>query len=123
MSKRDHVLYLYDILDSINRIDSYILGMEKESFINSQLVSDAVIRNMEIIGEAAKNLSPEIKDKINTIPWKSVIGFRNIVIHEYFYVDLSNVWHILKGQLPGLKEAVELYLKENPAGNPDLFNN
>lgn len=82
MSKRNHVLFLYDILDSVNRINSYIIGMEKETFVNNQLVSDAVIRNMEVIGEAAKNLSPEIKDEIYQIPWKSVIGFRNIIIHE-----------------------------------------
>lgn len=123
MSKRNHRLFLYDILDCIDRIESYTKDIEKDSFIKNQLVSDAVVRNMEIIGEAAKNLSPEIKEGINSIPWRNVIGFRNIVIHEYFYVDLANVWYILKNQLPLLKEAINKFITDNPESNPGLFNN
>lgn len=122
MSKRNHRLFLYDILDCIDRIDNYTKDIEKDSFMKNQLISDAVVRNMEIIGEAAKNLPPEIKEEISSIPWRNVIGFRNIVIHEYFYVDLANVWYILKNQLPVLKDAINKYINDNPESNPGLFN-
>ncbi len=110
MSKRDFKLFLSDILESIKRIEEYTSGLTFEDFENNTIVSDAVVRNLEIIGEAAKNIPSEIAQGY-PIPWKKIIGFRNIVIHAYFTVDLKNVWYIIKEQLPELKISIEIMMK------------
>ncbi|MCZ7356212.1 MAG: DUF86 domain-containing protein [Candidatus Methanoperedens sp.] len=112
MSKRDYKLFLSDILESIRRIETYTSGLTFEDFEKNTIVSDAVVRNLEIIAEAIKNIPPEITEKYTQIPWKKVIGFRNIVIHAYFTVDLKNVWYIVKEQLPELKILIEKIIKE-----------
>jgi uncharacterized protein with HEPN domain len=107
MSKRDYKLFLLDILESIKRIEDYTSDLKFEDFEKKTVVSDAVIRNLEIIGEAAKNIPSEIAEKYPQIPWKRIVGFRNIVIHAYFTIDLKTVWYIVKEQLPELKILVE----------------
>ena len=112
MSKRDYKLFLSDILESIKRIEEYTAGLTFEDFEKNNIVSDAVVRNLEIIGEAAKNIPSEIAQRSPLIPWKKIIGFRNIVIHAYFTVDLKNVWYIIKEQLPELKISIDIMMKE-----------
>ncbi len=107
MSFRDYKLFIEDILECIGNIEKYLLRINYEGFENNQLLIDAVVRNLEIIGEASKNIPDDIKNEFPSIPWKKIIGFRNIVIHEYFSVDVSNVWYISKEQLPGLKEILK----------------
>ncbi|MHA0858502.1 HepT-like ribonuclease domain-containing protein [Paenibacillus sp. CMAA1364] len=91
---------LLDILESMNRIDIYIGGVEYDSFLDNQMLIDAVIRNLEIIGEAARNVSDEVRNKYPDIPWRNMIGLRNILIHQYFGVDESIVWEVIKTNLP-----------------------
>ena len=112
MSKRDYRLFLQDILESIERIEEYTEGYDFETFTKERKTIDAVLRNLEIIGEAAKHIPENIRMQHPEIPWKRVIGLRNVVIHHYFGVDLSIVWVIIKKQLPELKNAVISLMEE-----------
>jgi len=112
MSKRDVRLFLYDILECIEKIEKYTKDMDFDDFVKDDLVVDAVIRNLEVIGEAVKNVPEEIRSKYPDIPWKKIVGFRNIVIHEYFGVDLSIVWTVVKKHLKDLKPKIENVLKD-----------
>lgn len=84
----------------MDRINTYINGVEYDSFNSNQMLIDAVIRNLEIIGEASKNVSDEIKSKYPDIPWKKMTALRNLLIHEYFGVDESIIWEIVIKNLP-----------------------
>ena len=112
MSKRDVTLFLYDILECIEKIERYVLGMSYKDFENDERTIDAVIRNLEIIGEAARNIPPKLRDKYSGIPWRRIVGLRNVVIHEYFGVDLENIWEIIANDLPDLKEKVKIILEK-----------
>jgi uncharacterized protein with HEPN domain len=112
MSKRDVRLLLYDILECIEKIEKYTKDMNFEDFVKNDLVADAVIRNLEIIGEAVKNIPEDIRSKYPDIPWKKIVGFRNIVIHGYFGVDLNIVWTVVRKHLKELKPKIESILKE-----------
>lgn len=112
MSKRDYDLFLQDMLDCISRIEKYTKGFTQKRFENNEMVADAVVRNLEIIGEAARNIPTDLRKISPEIPWKKIVGFRNIVIHEYFHVDLSNTWVIIKKQLPGLKKQIKAMMKQ-----------
>jgi uncharacterized protein with HEPN domain len=112
MSKRDVRLFLNDILEAIRKIERYMAGLSFESFVQNDLVVDAVVRNLEIIGEAAKNVSPEMRARYSDIEWKKIAGFRDIVIHAYFDVDLTIVWTITTERLPDLKPLVAQVLKD-----------
>ncbi|WP_324736557.1 DUF86 domain-containing protein [Thermococcus sp. SY098] len=112
MSKRNYRLFLQDMLESIERIEEYTEGYDFETFTKDRKTVDAVLRNLEIIGEAARHIPENIRIQHPEIPWKRVIGLRNVVIHHYFGVDLSIVWVIIKKQLPELKNAVISLLEE-----------
>ncbi len=108
---RDYKLYLKDILDSIEKIDRYTNNMPYEGFLHNSLVSEAVVRNFEIIGEAAKNLPNEIKDRASEIPWKEIAGMRDVLIHAYPKVNLEIIWKTIKDKMPDLKIAIKKLLK------------
>ena len=91
MSSRQWEFRLQDILKAIDKIELYLNGTTLNQFKKNELVIDAVIRNLEIIGEASKNISPSIKKQYPDIPWAEMSGMRNILIHEYFGVDLKIV--------------------------------
>ena len=95
-------LYIKDILDSIKSIREYINGLTFEEFCGKKIVIDAVVRNFEIIGEAAKNTPKNVKSLHREIPWKEMSGMRNKMIHEYFGVDLHIVWKTIQ-TLSGLE--------------------
>jgi uncharacterized protein with HEPN domain len=103
MSKRDVRLFLTDMLEAIEKIERYITGLTFEQFEGSDMVVDAVVRNLEIIGEAARQIPPDLRDQYPEIDWTRVVGFRNIVIHEYFDVDVEIVWTIATQRLSELK--------------------
>jgi uncharacterized protein with HEPN domain len=107
MSKRGDKLYLKDVLDSIGKIEEYVKNLSFEDFSSKELVVDAVIRNFEIIGEASKNISDELKSTCQDVPWKEMAGMRDKMIHEYFGVDLDIVWKTIKLRLPELRIALE----------------
>jgi uncharacterized protein with HEPN domain len=100
---RDYRLYLDDILEAIQRIKEYISNMDFEDFAENRLVVDAVVRNLEIIGESCRALPQEIREKYPNIEWRKIVGLRNILIHQYFGVDLELVWDIVKNKLPELE--------------------
>lgn len=112
MKRRDCKMYIEDILSAINRIEKYINGLEYEEFIQNDMAVDAVIRNLEIIGEASKNVPENARSQYPNVPWKRMIGLRNIVIHEYFGVDLSIVWRIITKNIPEVKPLIEKILND-----------
>jgi len=107
MSKREWKLFVEDVLESIELIEKYIKGMKNEDFINDRKTTDAVVRNLEIIGEASKYIPEEVKERYPDIDWKGVIGLRNRITHEYFGISLRIVWDIVKQELPKLKEQMK----------------
>jgi len=111
MTRRSSKLYIKDILDCIDKIEKYVKGLSFEDFTKNKMVIDAVVRNFEIIGEAAKNISSEVKARYNKIPWKEMAGMRDKTIHEYFGVDLKIIWKTIKQSLPALKKAIKVILR------------
>lgn len=107
MKKRDYRDYLQDILDSINDIESFIQNMAFDSFKEDRKTIYAVIRCLEVIGEATKKIPKSIKDKYPSIPWREMAGMRDKMIHEYFGVDVGVLWETVKGDIPSLKPLVQ----------------
>ncbi len=102
---RDFRLYLDDILDAIHQVRSYVEGQDEEAFAVDRKTQDAVIRNLEIIGEAAGNLPEEIQKAAPEIDWRKIKGLRNILIHDYFGVNLPIVWDVVQNKLGALEAA------------------
>ena len=100
MLKREFLLYLEDILESIEKIERYIKNLTYKEFTNNEMVIDAVVRNFEIIGEAANNLPNSYYEKYSKIPWKKMYRLRNIVTHNYHGIDNKMIWEIAKNNLP-----------------------
>jgi len=106
-------VYLDDIIVAIEKIEEYSKRVPSyREFSKNNIVIDAVIRNLEIIGEAVKNLPYELKRKHHYIEWKKIAGLRDILIHAYFGVDIKIVWDVIVNKLPELKESVRKILKE-----------
>jgi|CZCB01.1.fsa_nt_gi uncharacterized protein with HEPN domain len=112
MINRNYIMYLEDIIHCIEKIEQYTEKLSYEEFTKNSLVIDAVIRNLEVIGEATRNVPEEITQHYPDVPWKSMIGLRNILIHEYFGVDLEIVWEIIKYDLPNTKPLVSHVLEK-----------
>ncbi len=111
MSKRADTDFLNDSKEAILRINVYVENLSYEEFLNDIKTQDAVVRNLEIIGEAIKNISEELKDKYPRVPWKDLAGVRDKLIHHYFGVNLDIVWNIVKEELPGIILQLEEILK------------
>lgn len=107
MSKRGSTLYLKDILDSISKIQEYTNGLIFDEFINNDEKIDAVVRNLEIIGEAANRLPKEIIEKHPEILWEKIISMRNKILHEYFGIDEDIIWKTINDDLPELRKQLE----------------
>lgn len=112
MSKREWKLFIEDILESIELIESYVAGMDFDNFKDDRKTVDAVVRNFEIIGEASRNIPDEIKNKHQDIDWKGMVGLRNRIAHGYFGINLTIIWEILKKELPPLKEKIKQILEK-----------
>ena len=104
MSERTDQEFLSDIREAIRRISAYVAGFDYESFAKDTKTQDAVIRNLEILGEAAKNLSEDFRATHADVPWKSMAGARDRLIHHYFGVNLDIVWQIISTELPKVTE-------------------
>jgi uncharacterized protein with HEPN domain len=108
---KSDLVYLRHILDAIQKIESYV-SVGQETFMSTSHWQDAVIRQLEIIGEATKRLSPDLRRRYPHIPWKRIAGLRDVLIHDYLGVDISLVWRITQTYLPNLKHQVEAILTE-----------
>ena len=113
LKERRYDLFLEDILNSINLIEEYIGILEFKEFKQSRMVVDAVIRNFEIIGEAAKNIPADIQNKYPEVPWRKMNNLRNLISHVYFGIDYEMIWEIVKNNLPENKsEIIKIIEKE-----------
>jgi len=111
MKRRDYRDYLQDILDSITDIENFIRGMSFEDFKRDRKTINAVVRSIEVIGEATKKIPKTLKDKHREVPWKKMSGMRDKLIHEYFGVDVEILWKTAKDDIPPLKQLVQNILK------------
>ncbi|MFH0797022.1 MAG: DUF86 domain-containing protein [Candidatus Omnitrophota bacterium] len=110
--KRNLNLYLQDIWESILAIEEYTQNITEEKFRSTRQVQDAVIRRLEIIGEAVKNIDENFRNKYPEIPWKKISGMRDIIAHEYFGVRFDRVWDVVTKDLPSLKQQMLLIMGE-----------
>jgi uncharacterized protein with HEPN domain len=111
MPKRDYKLFITDIRDCANRILDYIKDKSFDEFIENQMLIDAVVRNLEIIGEATKNLPDNIRQKYPKVEWRKIAGLRDIVIHGYFGIDYEILWDIIQNKIPDLFVKIQEVLK------------
>ncbi len=109
---KDDDVYLRHILDAIEKIESYT-AVGHDTFFDESHWQDATIRQLEIIGEATKRLSPTLRSENDEIPWRRIAGLRDILIHNYMGVDLNAVWEITQRNIPDLKQKVELILSQS----------
>lgn len=105
--KKDPSVFVGHILESIQLIEEYACNLTLQEFQKNRAIQDAIIRPLEIIGEAVKNLSGPFKAKHPEIPWKPMAGMRDILIHEYFNIDLSLTWSVVKRELPSIKKHLQ----------------
>ena len=108
---KDYKAYISHILESIILIEQYTENISFEEFEKDRKTIDAVIRNFEIIGEASNKLPEEFRKQYPEVPWRSIIGLRNVLIHDYLGVDIKAVWGNLKQELPHLKEQMKSILE------------
>ena len=113
MSKRDKILLLEDMLQSAIKIKRYTDKLDYDSFVEDDKTIDAVVRNFEIIGEAANRIDPDFRTKNPEIEWKRIRGFRNRIIHEYFGIDYEIVWSIIENYLDELIDWLETLIENN----------
>lgn len=112
MSKRGNREFISDIKEAIERIKKYTTDMSYEMFLHDTKTQDAVVRNIEIIGEAAKNLSSDFRKKYKHIDWKKIAGMRDKIIHFYFGVKWDIVWAVIKDKIPAFSEQINNILNE-----------
>lgn len=108
---RDEKRYLLDIAECIERIEEYTRD-GRDTFIQTKMIQDAVVRNFEIIGEATKRISHDLRQSYPDVQWKRIAGFRDVLIHDYLRVDYDDVWGIIERDLPALKANIQMILKD-----------
>ena len=111
MSKRQTSELLLDIKEAAKRISGYISGMSYPKFLDDQKTQDAVVRNIEIIGEAVKKLPETFRAQYPDMPWKEIAGTRDKLIHDYFGVNFDILWNISENEIPGIRTKIDKLLK------------
>lgn len=109
---RNYKMYLKNILGACERIKNYSAGYSFTEFARDEKTTDAVVRNLQIIGEAAKKIPEEICNKSQNIEWREIAGMRDILVHDYFEVDIDIVWDVVENQINELAEEVNWLLKD-----------
>jgi uncharacterized protein with HEPN domain len=110
--KKDPLMYLEHILESILLIEKYCSNVTIDDFLHSIQLQDSIIRRIEIIGEAVKNLPEDVKNDYSDVPWKKIAGMRDVLIHEYFGIDLELTWEVIQSDIPDLKRNITKIKKE-----------
>lgn len=106
MTMRDDTVYLRHILEAIELIEKYLTDIDYSKFRDTRLLQDGVVRQLEIIGEATKNLSQSSRERAPLVPWKDMAGMRDKLIHQYFGVDIEAIWATAQQDLPEVKNAI-----------------
>jgi uncharacterized protein with HEPN domain len=110
---REYKLFLYDIKESLDKIEDFTTGISLDDFEQDVKTIDAVLRNLEIIGEASKHIPKSISERYTNVDWKAIREMRNIIAHEYFGVRLEIIWKTIEERLPELKETIEKIILDN----------
>jgi uncharacterized protein with HEPN domain len=108
--QRDALVYLDDILEACRKIQTYTSDLTFEQFIKDEKTVDAVVRNFQVIGEATKNLPADFRAKLSEVDWRGAAGFRDVLVHRYFEIDLDLTWQIVRERVTPLADAVEAFL-------------
>ncbi|MGA2914774.1 MAG: HepT-like ribonuclease domain-containing protein [Sedimentisphaerales bacterium] len=108
---KDDKLYLIHIIECIEHIESYTENVDKETFINTPIIQDAVIRNLQTMAESTQRLSERTKQMQPGIDWHRISGFRNVLVHDYLGVDLERIWNIVEKEITPLKNAIQAMMK------------
>lgn len=111
MSKRELGDYIQDILEAIIDVKEFTKGMKFEDFVRDKKTTNAVVRSLEVIGEATKRIPGRMRKKYSEVPWKRMAGMRDKLIHEYFGIDLEIVWQVINSELPPLKPSIQKILE------------
>lgn len=114
---RDVRLYLEDIVRACEKIARFTRGMTQESFVADELTHDAVLRNLEVLGEAAKCVPETTRQQMPEVPWRAISGFRDFVAHVYFALDEAIVWNAIQNEVPKLCESVARFLESDGSSN------
>jgi uncharacterized protein with HEPN domain len=109
---RDVQLYLHEIAECIELIERYLTGQTREEFLRDGQLQDSVIRRLELIGEAARQIEDDFRQKHPEIPWRRMAGFRDVLVHGYFGVKLDRVWDVIEKDLPELKKNIQPLLTD-----------
>jgi len=112
MKRRDLRDYLQDILDAVDDVESFVGNLTYEEFIHDRKTLNAVIRSIEVIGEASKKLPDALKAKYSELPWREITGMRDKLIHAYFGMDTETIWKTVKENIPPLKKSIQKMLKD-----------
>ncbi len=108
---KSDIVYLKHIQDAVEKIESYV-AIGREQFMADSHWQDAVIRQLEIIGEAAKHLSPELRGRYTNVPWRRICGLRDVLIHDYIGVDIDAVWVVTQTRIPELRDQIQVILRD-----------
>ena len=110
--KRDYRLFIKDILECINKIENFVGEMSFDEFMRDEKTKSAVVRELEVMGEATKNIPKSIREKYKNLPWSQIAKTRDKIIHFYFGVDYEVIWEVVKKRLPEIKAVIERIFKE-----------
>ncbi len=113
MSRRAAPLLLEDIWEAVEKIERYVAGLNHDAFVTDDKTVDSVVRNLEIIGEAANRIPKDFRTRHSEIDWRKIIGLRNRIVHDYFSIDIEIVWEIVQKDLPILKTKLSRLRREN----------
>lgn len=120
MSKRSAYILLTDMMEAIDAIAEYTNGMDYESFLKTRMARDAVVRNVQVLGEAANRVSKPFRDQHTSIEWMRIIRTRHILVHDYFGLDYEILWRIITVHLPPLRQAINHILDSTPLEDADV---